>query len=108
MRRRDFCRLGIVGLTVAPSGVLAQPGGDDRAFFAIGQALRTHLDAPALDMLFKLAHENGWQTGSRPQIARHEDRIARDFRADRVVKVKGVHFSQTEAALILGYTQGAA
>lgn len=108
MQRRDFCRLGVFGLTVTPGMALAQLDREHQAFFAVGQALRQHLDAPTLDVLFGLARDNGWLNGSRPKIGEYGDRISRDFRADRVVKAKGVHFSQTEAALILGYTQGAA
>jgi hypothetical protein len=108
MQRRNFCKLAVFGLTVSPGAALAQFDSGHLAFFSIGKVLREHLDAPTLNVLFQLAGDNGWMNGARPKIGEHDDRISRDFRADRVVKAKGVHFSQTEAALILGYTQGAA
>ena len=108
MRRREFCLLGALGLAVAPGAAMARPDGAHQAFSTIGRAMRRHLDAQTLDGLFKLARDNGWMTGALPQIDRHGDRIGADFRADRVVKVNGVHFSQTEAAMILGCTQAAA
>ena len=101
MERRSFCNLGFwwLGASSLADASLASDIDKTPCVEQLRKTLLLELPSDTRAALLAWARQRG--NFARSDFQDHSALIARDFRADRIVKVKGVHLSQTEVALLL-------
>lgn len=108
MKRRHFVGLGALGLVLpamaGPATARLMQGGTDSLMAAarrLAAEMTEAFDPATLDRLQALAAMRGWSADELPPLPRYQDDIAADFRQDRVVTLRRVRLSETEAGWIL-------